>query len=313
MSALHRLHLCRRTSLRTNASQENQLNSSWGGRRLALCAALLILASVAGCKSKSAPQSTLRISMVPTTDPGKALRENQPLLAYWKKQTGRTPVLTIPTSYAPVVEALANDKVDIAFLGGFTYVQASARSGVRPLVQRSIDQQFQSVFITPATSKIHSLADLHGHFIFGDVNSTSGHLMPLYYMQQAKVDPAVIENASYSGGHDATALAIANGKAEAGAMDELVYKKMVANGQLKPGAVRVFYITPPFFDYVWVANKDLDPKIASAFADSMKALSPTKPDQQALLDLLNAKSYVAANDADYGKLRDAAKSAGLLH
>jgi len=211
------------------------------------------------------------------------------------------------------VEALANDKVDIAFLGGFTYVQASARSRVRPLVQRSIDQQFQSVFITPATSKIHSLADLHGHFIFGDVNSTSGHLMPLYYMQQAKVDPAVIENASYSGGHDATALAIANGKAEAGAMDELVYKKMVANGQLKPGAVRVFYITPPFFDYVWVANKDLDPKIASAFADSMKALSPTKPDQQALLDLLNAKSYVAANDADYGKLRDAAKSAGLLH
>jgi phosphonate transport system substrate-binding protein len=299
--------------LRANASQDNQLNSFSGGGRLALCAALLILACVAGCKSKSTSLSVLRISMVPTTDPGKALRENQPLLAYWTKQTGRTPELTIPTSYAPVVEALANDKVDIAFLGGFTYVQASARSGVKPLVQRSVDQQFHSVFITPATSKVHSLADLHGHFIFGDVNSTSGHLMPLYYMQQEKVDPAVIENASYSGGHDATALAIANGKAEAGAMDELVYNKMVANGQLKPGAVRVFYITPPFFDYVWVANKNLDPKIASAFADSMKALSPIKPDQQELLDLLNAKSYVAANDADYGKLRDAAKSAGLLH
>jgi phosphonate transport system substrate-binding protein len=145
------------------------------------------------------------------------------------------------------------------------------------------------------------------------VNSTSGHLMPLYYMQQEKVDPAVIQNASYSGGHDATALAVANDKAEAGAMDELVYKKMVANGQLKPGAVRVFYITPPFFDYVWVANKNLDPKIANAFADSMKALSANQPDQKALLDLLNAKQYVAANDTDYGKLRDAAKSAGLLH
>jgi phosphonate transport system substrate-binding protein len=299
--------------LRTNALQDNQLNSFSSGGRLALCAALLILACVAGCKSKSAPQSMLRISMVPTTDPGKALRENQPLLAYWTQQTGRTAELTIPTSYAPVVEALANDKVDIAFLGGFTYVQASARSGVKPLVQRSIDQQFHSVFITPATSKVHSLADLHGHFIFGDVNSTSGHLMPLYYMQQEKVDPAVIQNASYSGGHDATALAVANDKAEAGAMDELVYKKMVANGQLKPGAVRVFYITPPFFDYVWVANKNLDPKIANTFADSMKALSANQPDQKALLDLLNAKQYVAANDTDYGKLRDAAKSAGLLH
>ena len=299
--------------MHTNDSRDKYLISFWGGRPLALCATLLILAYVTGCSHKSAPEPVLRISMIPTTDPGKALRESRPLVEYWAKQTGRTPEFTIPTSYAPVVEALANNKVDIAFLGGFTYVQASVRSGVRPLVQRYIDQQFQSVFITPASSKIHSLADLHGHFIFGDVNSTSGHLMPLYYMQQAKVDPAVIENASYSGGHDATALAIANGKAEAGAMDEVVYNKMVANGQLKPGAVRVFYTTPPFFDYIWVANKNLDPKIASAFADSMKALSQNQPDQKALLDLLNAKGYVAANDADYGKLRDAAKSAGLLH
>jgi phosphonate transport system substrate-binding protein len=268
---------------------------------------------MAGCSSKPAPGPKLRISMIPTTDPGKALRENRPLLAYWAKQTGRTPELTIPTSYAAVVEALANDKVDIAYLGGFTYVQASSRAGVKPLVQRLIDQQFHSVFITPTGSKIHSLADLHGHFVFGDVNSTSGHLMPLYYMEQEKVDPEVIKNASYSGGHDATALAVANGKAEAGAMDEQVYKKMLANGQLKPGAVRVFYTTPPFFDYVWVANKNLDPQIASTFADSMKSLSPNQPDQKALLDLLNAKGYVMANDADYGKLRDAAKGAGLLH
>jgi len=96
-------------------------------------------------------------------------------------------------------------------------------------------------------------------------------------------------------------------------MDEQVYKKMTANGQLKPDVVRVFYTTPPFFDYVWVANKNLDPKIASAFGDSMKALNPGNPDQKALLDLLNAKDYVVANDADYQKLRDAAKSAGLLH
>lgn len=299
--------------MRTNDLQQNHPMTFWGGRRLALCATLLILACMAGCSSKQPPEQKLRISMIPTTDPGKALRENQPLLAYWAKQTGRTPELTIPTSYAAVVEALANNKVDIAYLGGFTYVQASARTGVKPLVQRIIDQQFHSVLITPAGSKIHSLADLHGHFVFGDVNSTSGHLMPLYYMQQEKVDPEVIKNASYSGAHDATALAVANGKAEAGAMDEQIYKKMIANGQLKPAAVRVFYTTPPFFDYVWVANKNLDPRIASAFAGSMKSLTPDQPDQKALLDLLNAKGYVAANDADYGKLRDAAKSAGLLH
>src|SRR5271170_2937232 len=259
--------------------------------------ATLALYALLGCNAKPPSETKLRISMIPTTDPSKALRDNQPLLAYWQKQTGQTPELTIPTSYAAVVEALANNKVDIAYLGGFTYVQASARAGVKPLVQRTIDQQFHSVFITQTDSKIHSLGDLHGHFVFGDVNSTSGHLMPLYYMEQEKVDPEVIKNASYSGAHDATALAVANGKAEAGAMDEQVYKKMTANGQLKPGAVRVFYTTPPFFDYVWVANKNLDPKIVSAFADSMTALNADNPDQKTLLDLLNAKGYVVANDA----------------
>jgi phosphonate transport system substrate-binding protein len=299
--------------LRKDLSIFSHLISSRGGRRLVLSAAMFTLLFVGGCNAKPAGEPTLRVSMIPTTDPSKALRENQPLLAYWQKQTGRVPELTIPTSYAAVVEALVNDKVDIAYLGGFTYVQASARAGVKPLVQRSIDQQFHSVFITQTNSRIHSLADLHGHFVFGDVNSTSGHLMPLYYMQQEKVDPEVIKNSSYSGAHDATALAVANGKAEAGAMDEQVYKKMTANGQLKPGVVRVFYTTPPFFDYVWVADKNLDPRVAEAFAGSMKALNAANPDQKALLDLLNAKDYVVANDADYQKLRDAAKSAGLLH
>jgi phosphonate transport system substrate-binding protein len=291
----------------------NALVSLFNKRDLAIAAVTLMSIGLAGCNSKPVSDAKLRISMIPTTDPGKALRENQPLLAYWQKQTGQTPELTIPTSYAAVVEALTNNKVDIAYLGGFTYLQASARAGVKPLVQRIIDQQFHSVFITPTNSKIHSLADLHGHFVFGDVNSTSGHLMPLYYMQQEDVDPGVIKNASYSGAHDATALAVANGKAEAGAMDEQVYKKMLANGQLKADAVRLFYTTPPFFDYVWVANKNLDPRIADSFAAAMKGLSPDNPDQKALLDLLNSNGYLTANDADYGKLREAAQSAGLLH
>ena len=165
--------------MRKKTSQFRYLISGWSWRRLALSAAVLTLAVVGGCNSKPAGEARLRISMIPTTDPSKALRENQPLLAYWQKQTGLTPELTIPTNYAAVVEALVNDKVDIAYLGGFTYVQTSARAVVKPLVQRTIDQQFHSVFITQTDSKIHSLADLRGHFVFGDVNSTSGHLMPL--------------------------------------------------------------------------------------------------------------------------------------
>ena len=86
----------------------------------------------------------LRISMIPTTDPGKMLRDGQPLVDYLEKRTGAKITLTIPTNYAAVVEAMANDQVDIAHFGGFTFVQISARAGARPLVQREQDQKFPS-------------------------------------------------------------------------------------------------------------------------------------------------------------------------
>ena len=268
----------------------------------------------AGCShSAQDTRPVLRLSMIPTTDPGKIVRESQPFVTYIEKQTGTKVELTIPTNYAAVVEAIVNDRVDIAYLGGFTFVQASARAGVLPLVQRDQDQSFHSLFITQPKSSIHSLKDLKAHtFAFGDVNSTSGHLMPAYFMQQQGVDPVVIEKATYTGGHDATALAVANAKVDAGAMDELVYGRMVRDGKLNESQIRIFYTTPPFFDYVWAARKGLDPAIAQKFADAMLTLDAGTPEEQPLLTLLNAKKYVKAENASYDPLRQAAKDAGLL-
>src|SRR3954467_13536154 len=187
---------------------------------------LLIVSLIAAgaCGSKSdpgAPAKTLRVSMIPTTDPGKLARESEPLVAYLEKKTGAKVELTVPLNYAAVVEAFGADKVDIAYFGGFTYVQSHKRFGAQPLVQRERDQAFHSLFLTQADSSIAALADLKGHtFAFGDVNSTSGHLMPEYFMRQAGVDAGVIAKALYTGGHDATALAVANKKVDAGALDE---------------------------------------------------------------------------------------------
>src|SRR5260370_29245773 len=212
-------------------------------RRLIALAVLL-----AACKSQ-APQ-TLRLSMIPTTDPSKAIREMQPLLDYLSQRTGKRVEMTVSTNYAAVVEALVNDQVDVAHLGGFTYVQASRRAGVKPLAQRERDRNFHSMFVTQPASHIQSLADLEGHtFAFCDCNSTSGHLMPEYMIREAKVNPAVISKAIYTGGHDATLLAVANGKVDAGALDEAVFPRLTSSGKVDPQVVRVFYTTPPFFDY----------------------------------------------------------------
>jgi phosphonate transport system substrate-binding protein len=237
----------------------------------------------------------------------------QPLVDYLSRKTSAPVQITIPTNYAAVVEALVNDQVDIAHLGGFTYVQASKRASVKPLAQRERDRNFHSFFITQPGSPIQSLSDLKGRsFAFGDVNSTSGHLMPEYFMRENKVDPEVIAKAIYTGGHDATLLAVANGKVDAGALDEAVFQRMTSAGKVDPAKVRVFWTTPPFFDYVWVARKGLDPKLASAVRESFLALDPADPQQKQILDTLAASKYIPANDSDYDKLRQAAIQAGLL-
>ena len=276
-----------------------------------ILAALLVL--MTGCTSTKNRAVALRISMIPTMNPGKIIRESTPFIDYLEKETGAKVELTVPTNYAAVVEAMASDRVDIAYLGGFTFVQASARAGAIPLVQREKDQAFHSLFITQPDSAIRSLGDLKGHsFAFGDVNSTSGHLMPVYFMRQRGVDQVVIDKAIYTGGHDATALAVANKKVDAGAMDEQVFARMIKEGKISESEVRVFYTSPPFFDYVWAARQGLSRGMTETFANAMLKLNQGTPEQQPILQFLNASKYVRAVDANYDSLRLAARDTGLL-
>ncbi len=301
-----------------------QYVSRRAGTALTVVVALGVIATAApGCAKHSAPdehdqhgepgKKTLRISMVPTTDPGKLLRDSEPLVGYLEQTTGATIELTVSLNYAAAVEAFGADRIDIALFGGFTYVQAHRRFGALPVVQRERDQGFHSLFITQPDAAISQLTDLKGRrFAFGDINSTSGHLMPEYYLREAAVDPDVIAHAIYTGGHDATALAVANKKVDAGALDEAVFAKLTKDGKIDGSKVKVFYTTPPFFDYVWCARKALDPALVEAFRAAMLRLDPHDPQHKAVLELLQATRYVAAVDASYDKLREAATTAGLL-
>ena len=260
-----------------------------------------------------AADAPLRVSMIPTTDPSRMLRDAEPLVGRLEKATGRKVSLTIPQNYAAVVEALVQGQVDVAHFGGFTFVQASKRAGAVPLVQRDRDREFHSKFIT-ARDDVRSLGDLRGkRFAFGDVNSTSGHLMPAYFMRKEGVDSAVLDRAIYTGAHDATALAVAERRVDAGALDEAVWERLTKDGKVDPTKVRVFWTTPPFVDYVWAARKELDPAVARKVADAFLALDPGKPEDRPILELLSARGrYVTVDAAAYAPLREAAVREGLL-
>jgi phosphonate transport system substrate-binding protein len=274
----------------------------------------LVLATIGSVPGRSArAESALRVGMIPDAGATQvSVQEKGPLQDYLAKAMGRPVSLVIPTNYNATVEGLGNQSLDFAYLGGLTYVKAHARYGAVPLVQRDIDQSFHSLFITQASSGIQSLADLKGkRFAFGDINSTSGHLMPYRAMLEAGIDPARhLRSFRYTGSHAATVQTVAAGAADAGAADETVYKSLVAEGKVDGSKLRVFYTTPPFVDYVWVARKDVGADIQKKFADAFLALTAGHDD--AVLTVLRGQRFVRANEAEYSAIEEIARRLSMF-
>jgi phosphonate transport system substrate-binding protein len=256
--------------------------------------------------------TALRIGMIPDAGATQvSIDEKAPLRDYLGAKLGRSVELVIPTNYNATVEALGNGSLDFAYLGGLTYLKAREAYGVIPLVQRTSDRQFHSLFITQAGSAINKLTDLRGkRFAFGDVNSTSGHLMPDYALRNAGIDPDADLSARYTGNHPATAKAVEAGTVDAGALDESVFKALTDGGQIDKTKVRIFYTTPPFVDYVWVAQKDVPPAIREDVAKAFLALH--QPADDKVLAILRGTSFVRADDAEYATLRSIARKLKLL-
>lgn len=254
----------------------------------------------------------LSIGMIPDAGATQvSIEQKAPLKAYLSKVLGEPVNLVIPTNYNATVEALGNGSLDFAYLGALTYVKAHDRYGVIPLVQRAVDKQFHSLFITQAGSSIKTLADCKGkNFAFGDINSTSGHLIPYSELKKAGVNADADLKFRYTGSHPATAKAVESGAADAGALDETVYNSLIADGTLNKTKLRVFHTSAPFVDYVWVARKDVDAKHQARFAQAFTGLKEGKDDE--ILKILRGKDFVKVTDAEYAGIRNLARELKLL-
>ncbi|WP_294258323.1 putative selenate ABC transporter substrate-binding protein [uncultured Comamonas sp.] len=259
--------------------------------------------------------AVLRVSAIPDEAPTELQRKFKPLGEYLSQATGMKVVFTPVSDYAAVVESLATRKLDLAWLGGFTYVQAKIRTNgtAIPIVQRAEDAVFTSKFIT-ADPAIKTLADLKGKtFAFGAPSSTSGSLMPRFFLQQDGLNPEKdFKTVAYSGAHDATVAFVAAGKAEAGVLNTSVWDKLVESKKVDTSKVRVFATTPTYFDYNWTVRGDLDPAIVRKLTAAFLALDPSKPEHKAIMDLQRASKFIATDSKNYDGIEAAAKSAGLL-
>ncbi len=264
----------------------------------------------------AAAQGVLRVSAIPDEAPTELQRKFKPLGEYLAQETSMKVEFIPVTDYAAVVESLATGKLDLAWLGGFTFVQAKLRSNgtAIPIVQRAEDEKFTSRFIVPLDSTAKSLADLKGKtFAFGSPSSTSGHLMPRYYLLKAGIDPDKdFKNVAFSGAHDATVAFVASGRADAGVLNTSVWDKLVESKNPNAQKVRVLVTTPPYYDYNWTVRGDLDPALVKKITAAFLKLDPANPAQKAIMDLQRASRFVPTKAANYDGIENAAKSAGLI-
>ena len=256
----------------------------------------------------------LKVSAIPDEAPTELLRKFKPLGAYLEKELGMKVEFVPVADYPAVVEALATDRLDLAWLGGFTFVQVRLKTGnAIPLVQREQDAQFTSKFIS-ANPDVKSLADLKGKsFAFGSVSSTSGSLMPRYFMQQDKIVPETyFSRVAFSGAHDATAAWVEAGKVDAGVLNASVWDKLVAAGKVDTQKVHVFATTPTYYDYNGTVRGSLDPELAGKIKAAFLALDPANPEHKAILDLQAASRFIETKPENYKGIEEAARAAGLL-
>ena len=279
-------------------------------RSLAAVAGLALSLSIATTHAAE----TLRVSAIPDEAPTELIRKFKPLGEYLEQQLGMPVKFTPVSDYAAVVESLASDRLDLAWLGGFTFVQTRLKTGdAIPLVQREQDEQFTSKFIT-ADPEVKSLADPNGKtFAFGSVSSTSGSLMPRYFMLKDGIEPEqYFKRIAYSGAHDATAAWVEAGKADAGVLNASVWDKLVAAGKVDTAKVRVISTTPPYYDYNWTVRGNLDPALVEKIKAAFLALDPANPEHKAILDLQAASRFIETKPENYAGIEEAARAAGLL-
>ena len=268
----------------------------------------------------------LRISAIPDQKPEKLNRLYGLVANELSKQLG-VPVKYVPvTNYEAAVSAFRTGDLDLVWFGGLTGVQARLQKpGAKVLAQRDIDASFHSIFIANTRSGIAPgnsqkvLTQLRGkRFTFGSQSSTSGRLMPEYFLAQAGVKPTQFAGGApgFSGSHDATIALVQSGAYDAGAVNEQVWKSSLHDGKANRAKVVAIWKTPGYPDYHWIAQPNLDQRFGAGFTTKVQrailSWRPSNPEQKAILSLFGAQQFTGAKASDYSRIEQVGRQIGKI-
>lgn len=302
-------------------------------KKVLLLGLLLLLLPSAAC-SPSTPETSITsdteakplvTGAIPDQDPEKLQRQYTKLAAYLKKELG-VPVEYKPvTDYAAAVTAFKVGDLDLVWFGGLTGVQARLQvSGAEAIAQREVDEKFHSVFVAnqksrlPLFKNIADLKQLKGHTLtFGSESSTSGRLMPQYFLQQAGLKLEDFRGeVGFSGDHDKTIKLVEAGTYDVGAVNEKVWLKRMQSQEVDLNKVQVIWRSPSYYDYHWIIHPQVKQRYGKDFVskvqDAFLKLDPNIPEQKEILELLEASKFIPTKNSNYAQIEAIGREIGKI-
>jgi len=282
---------------------------------------LFFVVLTVACGRNGSSTKALRVGFVPAEDAQQVMQNAQPLVDILRKELGMEIEPFVATDYTGIVEALRVHKLDVAFLAPASYVLAKNEADIKVILksERKGIPFYYAAIITRADSGIKTLDDLRGKtFAFGDTLSTTGHVFPRKMLKERGIDPTRdLKQILYSGGHDATVLAVLNGKVDAGATyanspdgnDTAWMRYLKDPADVK--RIRAIAFSEPIPADNLVVSGALDPQIVKRLEDIFIELSRDAKGKKMLRDLYQIDGFVPATDQDYDSVRRAFTEAGI--
>jgi phosphonate transport system substrate-binding protein len=269
---------------------------------------LSLSSAVALAAGKSDPD-LLRVALLPDESSATVIKNNAGLKAYLEKQLGKKVEIVVTTDYSSMIEAMRHGRLDLAYFGPLSYVLAKSKSAIEPFAARLHEGSttYQAVVVGNAAAGITKIEDIKGkNMAYGDIASTSSHLIPKAMLQKKGLEAKRDYEEHFVGSHDAVALAVQNGHAQAGGLSKTIFETLLEKKTIDPAKVKVIAVSDRYPEYPWAMRSDLAPalkeKIRSAFL-SLKDKEVLKP--------LKADGFATVNDKDYDVIRDLAKILNL--
>ena len=268
----------------------------------------------------AADKPTFVFTAIPDQDASRLTERFGRVATYLEEKLG-VPVKYVPVkSYPAAVTAFINDEVQLAWFGGFTGVQARDKvPGSQAIAQGVEDKAFKSYFIANEATGLKKAAELDKGlagktFSFGSRSSTSGRVMPEYFIRQrfGKGPDDVFSKVGFSGDHTKTIQLVQSGAYEVGVIDFSVWELEKKAGLVDESKVHVIWESPTFPDYQWTVRGDLDAKFGAGFTEKLKTELIAIKDPK-ILEPFGRSKFVAADNAEYKPIVDVAKQDGLLN